>query len=395
MKKDIFPIDSLENTTVELSKKHHIRTNIIYLLFLFFASACLILSFFIQIDISINSSGIIKTPGQRISINSPVSGKIEKIYVEENTRVDQGELILDINTLSLRNQAKKIILEIQKVNRYISDLQKLSKGILNDSLLATSLYKQSLKQYVSEVSDLENKASNIVKVYERSEKLLKLGTISHSEFEPIKSEYDNINYSIQVLNNRQIKEWQSELDKYLFDRHELDLQNKLLEIKISESLIKSPSKGVIQSLEGLKKDIFVQQGQKLIEISTDSILVVECLVPPKDISYVNLGEKVKIQIDAYKYTEWGFAEGNIMEIYEDVLFVNTVSGDMPFFRVICSLNTPNLSLKNGYLGEIKRGMTTVVRFNVARRTIFQLFHDRINDWMNPNISENNETLTLS
>ena len=43
-----------------------------------------------------------------------------------------------------------------------------------------------------------------------------------------------------------------------------------------------------------------------------------------------------------------------------------------------------LQLKNGYKGNINKGMTLTTRFHLTDRTLWQLLFDRVDDWFNPN-----------
>jgi HlyD family secretion protein len=53
------------------------------------------------------------------------------------------------------------------------------------------------------------------------------------------------------------------------------------------------------------------------------------------------------------------------------------------FKVKCSLNSSYLTLKNGIRGNIKKGMSVRAHFLVAKRSLFQLLYQNIDDWMNP------------
>lgn len=46
-----------------------------------------------------------------------------------------------------------------------------------------------------------------------------------------------------------------------------------------------------------------------------------------------------------------------------------------------------ISLKNGYTGKLKKGMTLRGVFVVVKRSIFQLLFDSVDDWVNPNTSK--------
>jgi HlyD family secretion protein len=48
-----------------------------------------------------------------------------------------------------------------------------------------------------------------------------------------------------------------------------------------------------------------------------------------------------------------------------------------------------MTLKNGYNAQLKKGMTFSIRFMVVRRTLFQLLYDKMDNWLNPNITNKN------
>ena len=84
-------------------------------------------------------------------------------------------------------------------------------------------------------------------------------------------------------------------------------------------------------------------------------------------------------MDAFNYNQWGLAQGAVTEISKDIISMD----EQPVFRVRCSLDTPFLALKNGYRGNLKKGMTLTGRFYLTDRSLWQLLFDRIDDWMNP------------
>ena len=96
--------------------------------------------------------------------------------------------------------------------------------------------------------------------------------------------------------------------------------------------------------------------------------------------------KVNFQVSAFNYNQWGLATGNILEIGNDIQMVN----DTPMFRVACSLNQDFLALKNGFKGQLKKGMLVNARFELTQRSLFDLLYDKMDDWLNPatQIAEN-------
>jgi HlyD family secretion protein len=123
----------------------------------------------------------------------------------------------------------------------------------------------------------------------------------------------------------------------------------------------------------------VQAGEALAVISPASGLVAEVYVTPRDVGLIRVGAPVRMLIDAFNYTDWGVVTGRVVEVSGDFVQV----GGQPMFKVKCSMDRDWLSLRNGFTGHLRKGMTLRARFVVAERSLFQLLFDDVNDWLNP------------
>lgn len=132
-------------------------------------------------------------------------------------------------------------------------------------------------------------------------------------------------------------------------------------------------------MANLEQGSFVPQGTRIAEISPSTDLIAECYINPTDIELIDPNKKVIFQIDAYNYNQWGLADGKIIEISKDVEILK----DQPVFKIRCHINQKHLELKNGVIGQIKKGMTVNARFLLAERSLYQLLYDNVDDWLNP------------
>jgi HlyD family secretion protein len=53
------------------------------------------------------------------------------------------------------------------------------------------------------------------------------------------------------------------------------------------------------------------------------------------------------------------------------------------FKLLCSLDQNFLQLKNGFKGQLKKGIVVNARFEIIERSLFDLLYDKIDDWLNP------------
>lgn len=389
MSKQIFPTDIIENSSEKLIKDNHVSTHVIYTIVLVVIVIAFMLSFIVKVDVNVTAMGIAKFPGERVIVNSPYSSFVDDIYVRENSKVGVGDTILLLNADQIQNEQTKYTYRLREVSEYIRDLKCLigfdvKAPDVSGLQLLTPAYRKSLSYYQSQYFELKSKFQSVEVSYLRNEKLFQYGDISKAEFDKVKAEYDNSRIAIDLLVNRQISDWQSDLDGYIMEYRELSTHIKQLNLEYKESVVSSPVAGIIQRIEGIDRGSFVQQGQKLFEISIDRQLYAECLISPKDIGYIHAGQEVRMQVDAFNYNDWGSLSGEVVEVFNDITLVQTQEGLRPFFKVLCSIDTPYLVLKNGYKGELKRGMTMNCRFIITKRTIFQLLYDKVDDWINPN-----------
>lgn len=155
-----------------------------------------------------------------------------------------------------------------------------------------------------------------------------------------KREWQQLNTEYKLTNDK----YKNEINEFLKD--------------LDNYIIISPSNGYITHFNGIQSGSFVTSGQSIAIISPDDELISEHLVPPKDIGYLKNKMPVIFHIDAYNYNQWGLASGEIIDISNEIYLVN----NQPYFKVKCSLNEKYLSLKNGFNGYLKKGLTTTARF---------------------------------
>ncbi|RYZ46575.1 MAG: HlyD family efflux transporter periplasmic adaptor subunit, partial [Sphingobacteriales bacterium] len=110
----------------------------------------------------------------------------------------------------------------------------------------------------------------------------------------------------------------------------------------------------------------------------------EAYIPSKDIGMIQVGTIVRMQVDAFDYNSWGMLMGRVQSISSDIY----TDSDQPYFKVRCRLDKNALTLRNGYKSYVKKGMTLQARFQITRRSLFQLLYDQTDDWLNPNLVKN-------
>jgi membrane fusion protein, peptide pheromone/bacteriocin exporter len=245
--------------------------------------------------------------------------------------------------------------------------------------IQTSLYLQEWQLFRQQLHEAEVIFTHAEKEYNRNKHFTKNRVISEAEFDKFQYDFDKAQTNLQGVIEGQLSNWQSLKAKYKREIKLLQEELNLLEKQKERFVIKAPVKGSIQNFKGFYEGSFVFANQPLLEISPASAQIVEVYVHPKDIGFIQPGTKTKYQVTAYNYQQWGLASGEVLEVSKDVLLVE----GNPVFKVRCSLDQSFLELKNGYKGNLKKGMTLSSRFIITERSLFDLIYDTVDDWLNP------------
>jgi len=393
----IFPQEIIENTAEYHFQYHRSPTKIIYQCLLIFLALVLLTIFFVKVDVNVKSTGLFRPVQERTDIKPLISGRVDSVFIKENTHVKAGQVLLTIKRESLEGRNDLLELQQSDVDAQLSDLEQLLHAYkINDwskkLKLESGLYSQQYSLFMQRIVEARSRLGLARKNHDRFYYLYQRKAISAVEYDEVKLKLDNIKNELGLIAETQGSRWQTELNALKIQQRQLGAQNEQYDEERDFYTLRAPVTGSVQQLKGLQAGSLVSANELLAEISPDSGLIAETYVLPKDIGLLKTGTKAKFQIDAYNYNQWGMVKGKVISISSDIFMDK---GNQPYFKVRCLLDNHQLSLKNGYVGKIKKGMTLQARFFVTRRTLFQLLYDKADDWLNPNVTPAEEKQTAA
>lgn len=378
--KQIFPKEILESTVAAHQFKHGTKSKVIYAIIIIAILVLLISLPFIKVDIYTSARGIIKPDKERLSVASLNSGKIVSVNLKNNKRVQEGDTLLVLDNTIISEKLKLSSNQISDIRLFINDLTYLienkSVSVIN---ITSPKYQKEYLLYQQNLHDLQTRFQKTKQDFERNTLLYEKEVIAKVEFENTKLEYDLALSKINQLKQQQRNTWQANLTEYKNSLLELESTNNQLQENISQFVVTAPITGILINAMGLEIGSFLSSGQTIVDISPDTNLLVECFVSPQDIGLLKLNNQANFQIDAYNYNQWGLATGKIIDIGKDIEFIENTS----VFKIQCKIDQKQLKLKNGFAGELKKGMTLNAQFKLAERTLFDLLYDKVDDWINP------------
>jgi len=385
MPKQIFPSEITEFCVENLFKTHTNKSKIVYLIILFSLLGFLISLFLISIDVNLQSRGIITTKEKTKSFVSPVYGKIQKMSIIDNLHVEKGDTLIVIDTTDIKQNISLASERIALIKLDIIDLELLTDlsnlQLLDKEKLLTLRYQQELQKNKSDLCFQISEIGIIKKEFDIQKQLYQNKVTPLAEYEQIKYKYESANLKYNQILETQLATWQNEL-----------ANNKTQLIALNESLINlvkefqkyfiiASSSGYIQNLIGIEKGSIVFPNQEICSLSPNTALIVETYISSSDIGMINHQQMVHMRIDAFNANTWGFINGKVSEIANDITVnQNQIQG----FKVICSLDSKTLKYQNKIV-TVKKGMTITAHFLLTNRTLAQMLYDDVSDWLNPNI----------
>ena len=381
MSNQLFPPEIINDTTEALFVKRTVRSKLIYLVVVITVAAAIAALPFIYVQVSTQARGIIRTPNENNQLQAAVYGEITEIRIAENSEVKQGDTLLVLNSENIQAQIEKSLTQIGEDSLFIEDIQLLLDGKAGKP--QTPKYLTERNYYRAALNEQNTSVDYLRKEHETNQTLFDRGVIAKSEYLQSKNNYDAAMSRKRNLREQFLNRWQSEQTAYQQEIVALTANIRQLEDEKTKYVLKAPVSGTVIQFAGIQTGSFLTPGQPIASISTDVDLLAECYVSPFDIGYIKENQDVTFQLDAFNYNQWGLAHGIVLEISKDVVTMN----NQPVFRVRCSLNSKYLQLKNGYKGDLKKGMTLTGRFYLTDRSLWQLLFDKIDNWVNPKLKE--------
>ncbi len=378
-----------------------------------------------QLDLITRGEGRLIAEGQNKLVQSPEGGVITEIFVSEGDVVSNNQLLAVINSTAAEGsleeirakknslQAKLVRLgaELTNANKYQleKDLENFSANV-RESQLALFLANRSnlssrLFSIESERDQLGKSLTTIKEQLSGARKLLVLVTEENKELSPLiaagalgasekfrlKRENAQLTSEIQVLEAKvveteagylkleaELKALKSGYERDIFEERaayinelsEINTRIPLLEQKLKQTEIRSPSDGIINSLPVSDKETVIKTGDVVAEIvpSTDD-LIVEAYIDPKDIAKIEVGQQARVSLTAYDAAKYGYLTGVLLKVSADAVYREEKQSYMYAIEVeliddLIDSKGTNVPLNPGMIAQVDiiRGQQTVLEY---------------------------------
>ncbi len=256
---------------------------------------------------TVSASGRI-FPEKEVKISSDVSGEIVELYVAEGDSVIAGQILVKIDP-----------------DAYLSAVQR-GKASVNSAKAQSSISRSQIESSIAQKEQIIAQLGNAKKIHERNVNLHKDGVISDVELEQSGSNLESLEANLRAA-EASIRSANQSAEGADFNVQSAEATLNELKTSLNRTTIKAPVSGIISSLSVEQGERVVgtmqMSGTEMMRISNLNIMEVEVEVSENDIVKVEMGDSVKIEVDAY--IDLSF-KGRITEIANSASNLNTGLG---------------------------------------------------------------------
>jgi adhesin transport system membrane fusion protein len=378
-----------------------------------------------EIDNVTRGSGKTISEANNQLVQSSEPGVLRKRYFDEGDFIKRGDILFDIDPIDAKTQLD------QAQNRYASLSIKMTRlksevdGTLpnfSEQLIETApgtvstelaLYRARLDDLTAKSSILEQR--RLQKLNEVEELKIQFGTaknglalirreidtvqplvrsglapetrllslqrdeeVSLGQANSAESAQERLKSGLNEIEEQLKAEKQSYITRALTDLSaieseisELGARIPALEDRVERTTIRSPVNGVINRINYVTEDAYVNTGDVLLEIvPTGSDIIVETQIDPKDIAEIVEGQDVKISLTAYDPSRFGRIDGKVISISADATTDN--NRGTQYYVVDVSIDG-TLYENDGSEITILPGMVASIDVLSGKRTILEYF----------------------
>ncbi len=246
-----------------------------------------------------------------------------------------------------RNGLKAEIARLEKLIPYAEMRKDRSKALAEQGLLSRNEYDVAMEDLISKEEDLRIKRHAFNKT--ESEIRMVLAELSGLS--------DNFRRDIadqRIRTEQELTASEAELSKALGE--------------LSARYLIAPLGGVVHNVAVHTPGGVVQSGQVLMQIVPEnSPLEVEAKVLNRDVGFVTPGQKVKVKLDAFPFTRYGYVEGVVKRV-EQASVLDEKLGDV--YPAVIELADNQIKADGRWIG-LRSGMTCMVDIRVGERRVIE------------------------
>lgn len=341
-----------------------------------------------EIDVVITSNGSIQPSGSINVVESYVSGTVKEIYVAEGQHVNQGDILIELNTQSIDIDVNQLNYQKQILEAEQNIYEQLQSEKGTDEI-DISVYGEDIRPFLQTLLDTDLSYHNSLDNLELEKTNIELnqqiaqlqleeyqssGTLRQQESQKLTiQQYDNAMEQIELQLNDAKTQYSAQINSRLSEIESQleEISNNLEKYNLSKEYqtITAPVSGYVNSVGVNTPGETVSTAEQLITIvPEDEPVEMVCYVKNMDIADIQVGMEAEIKLEAYPYNRYGTVRG-IVKYISPSSFTSEQLGSV--YLVKMDVENSNEAI------NIFSGLSGTVEIKIGKRTIMDYFMEPI------------------
>lgn len=325
-------------------------------------------------------------PFARVQIvQSEEGGAISAINVREGDRVTRGQLLVELDTVQLRAGVEEARAQVAALESRMAriDAELFDKGLSFPPSLANypeftanqrQLYMRRRAALQSEVQSLRAMAELQEQELGLNRPLVETGDVARSEIIRMQRAIVETEGRISNIQAQYVRDLQTEFAQ---TEEELVAARQLLtqrEDSLRAASLVAPTDGIVKNVRLTTVGGVLRPGDEVLQIvPTGEQLIVEAQVPPRDIAFVQTGQRARVNFDAYDSAVYGSGDGEVVYISPDTLSEQRQDGTTnTYYRVNLEVTTDTMRPRHdNEVIDLQPGMTATAEILTGSQTVWE------------------------
>lgn len=373
-----------------------------------------------KIDETGSARGKLEPQGRVFTVDTPVTGTVDEVFVEEGQLVKDGQPLLSMESEPVESELQQAETKLEGQKKELTQLKLLK----NQLVLTVNTQKQQNTAQLFEKQAIVNQAKQDIqhsqmaqhlaqKAYDEANKEVKRyleaqqqGIISEiqvveredsfRERERLLEQANSDTEQAQLRLSEQEKSYQSlihsgeiavfkneeqlkEIEKQIVSLNSQIKENRSqinsLKYQLEQRVVKAPVSGSIFQLPAQKTGTVLEPGGLVAEIAPEqSSLILKAQMPPTESGSLDPGMPVKLKFDAYPFQDYGIVEGELVNISPTTKVVDTEEGKVESYELEIELERDYIEAKNKRVA-LRAGQTATAEVIVRQRRLIDFVLD--------------------
>jgi membrane fusion protein, adhesin transport system len=317
-------------------------------------------------------------------VQAEEGGAIDVIHVREGDRVRAGQRLVELDTVQLSARVEELRSKVAALRSRMARID----AELFDKPLVFPAGLEAYPEFTSNQRQLLNRRRAALAAELRSMRamarlqqeelnlnlpLVQTGDVARSEIIGMQRAIVETQGRISSIQTQHVRDLQNE---FTSTEEELAAAEQALaqrEDSLRAATLVAPTDGIVKYVRLTTVGGVLRPGDEVLQIvPVGQRLIVDAQVPPRDIAFLSVGQRARVNFDAYDSAVFGSGDGRVVFISPDTLSEDRGDGTInTYYRVNLEVDTARMRPRApGTTIDLQPGMTATVEILTGSQTVW-------------------------